>query len=307
MINLKAVVYRSKKNTIFLGFSLTAGSPWHSHIIGVRQPDQGIRCFSTSAKLLNKGNHPTPGVSVIHYNNVDVKKLDILKDNINKSGIYMFTNLINGKRYIGSTGNLSRRFSEYLNTNYLIRANYMAICNALLKHGYSNFSLDILDFCEVSDLLIKEKYYWDIFKPEYNLAKDPLAPMTGRKHTDESRKKISEAFLGKVLGENNNMYGKTHSSESRKKLSEAITGIKHHMYGKKHSDATRKKLSEARKTIKIEVFDVLKNQTTTYGSIKEAVEILKLKNAQIISNYLIRDQKKPYRGQYVFKKVNELD
>ena len=71
----------------------------------------------------------------------------------------MFTNLTNGKRYIGSTADISRRLSEYLNTNYLIRANTMVICNALLKHGYSNFSLDILEFCEVSDLLAKEKYY----------------------------------------------------------------------------------------------------------------------------------------------------
>jgi hypothetical protein len=76
----------------------------------------------------------------------------------------MFTNLTNGKRYIGSTRNLSRRFSEYLNTNYLIKANYMVICSALLKYGYSKFStppgcpqplgvrgLDILEFCEVSD------------------------------------------------------------------------------------------------------------------------------------------------------------
>lgn len=127
--------------------------------------------------------------------------------------------------------------------------------------------------------------------------------MTGRNHKDETRKKISDAFLGKVMGENNNMYGKTHSAETRKKLSEINTGAKHHLYGKNHSDATRKKLSEARNTIKVEVFDVLKNETITYDSIKEAVEALKLKNAQIISNYLIRNQKKPYLGQYIFKKV----
>ena len=35
----------------------------------------------------------------------------------------------------------------------------MNICRALLKHGYSNFSLEIIEYCEVSDLLIKEKHY----------------------------------------------------------------------------------------------------------------------------------------------------
>jgi hypothetical protein len=36
------------------------------------------------------------------YNNFDVEKLKILQNNAKKSGIYMFKNLINGKRYIGS-------------------------------------------------------------------------------------------------------------------------------------------------------------------------------------------------------------
>lgn len=98
----------------------------------------GVRSFSTTTKRLKKGdNHP----GVLHYKNVDTEKVDILKDNLLKPGVYMFTNLTNGKRYIGSSGNLSRRFSEYLNIHYLIRANTMVICNALLKHGYSKFSL----------------------------------------------------------------------------------------------------------------------------------------------------------------------
>lgn len=123
------------------------------------------------------------------YKNVDLEKLNILKENIKKSGIYMFTNLIDGKRYIGSSENLSRRFSEYLNTNYLIRDKYMYICNALLLHGYSNFSLEIIEFCKVSDLLIREKHYLCLLKPEYNIAKNPSAPMSGRKHSYETRKK----------------------------------------------------------------------------------------------------------------------
>jgi len=31
----------------------------------------------------------------------------------------MFTNKINGKRYIGSSDNLRRRFIQYFNTNHL--------------------------------------------------------------------------------------------------------------------------------------------------------------------------------------------
>jgi group I intron endonuclease len=99
------------------------------------------------------------------YKDIDIDKIRILQENTKKSGVYMFKNLTNGKRYIGSSENLSRRFSEYLNTNYLIRAKYMNICKALLKHGYSNFSLEILEYSEVSELLIREKHYWDILNP----------------------------------------------------------------------------------------------------------------------------------------------
>ena len=36
------------------------------------------------------------------YNNADTCKAQILSENTNKSGIYMWTNSINGKRYLGS-------------------------------------------------------------------------------------------------------------------------------------------------------------------------------------------------------------
>lgn len=94
----------------------------------------------------------------------------------------------------------------------------MLICRALLKNGYANFSLNILEFCKGSDLPIREKYYIDLLSPDYNIAQDTLAPMTGRKHSDEARKKISFAFKGKRIGENNNMYGRKHSDEARKKM-----------------------------------------------------------------------------------------
>jgi len=68
-----------------------------------------------------------------------------------------FQNSINGKRYIGSSDNL--RFLQYFNANYLLKHNSMGICCALLKHDYTNFSITILEYCEVADLLIREKHY----------------------------------------------------------------------------------------------------------------------------------------------------
>ena len=41
---------------------------------------------------------------------------------------------------------MHRRLREYFNTNYLLKHNYMTICYALLKHGYTNFSITILEY-----------------------------------------------------------------------------------------------------------------------------------------------------------------
>jgi hypothetical protein len=48
----------------------------------------------------------------------------------------MWTNLINGKKYIGSSENLRDRMYSYINIKSLERYNYMYICRALKKHGY---------------------------------------------------------------------------------------------------------------------------------------------------------------------------
>nr|YP_009568424.1 NADH dehydrogenase subunit 3 [Drechslerella brochopaga]QBL02507.1 NADH dehydrogenase subunit 3 [Drechslerella brochopaga] len=55
------------------------------------------------------------------YDNADTDKLLILKENKGKSGVYRWINKKSGKSYIGSSINLSRRFLEYFNTNYLLK------------------------------------------------------------------------------------------------------------------------------------------------------------------------------------------
>ena len=44
----------------------------------------------------------------------------------------------------------------------------MAISKALLKYGYCNFSLTVLEYCDCNDLLSREKYYFDLLLSEYN-------------------------------------------------------------------------------------------------------------------------------------------
>ncbi len=90
------------------------------------------------------------------------------------------------------------------------------------------------------------------------------------------------------------------------------------MSGRNHTEQTRKKMSEAGKQIDhsgrfkpgenhpksqvIEVTEIKSNTTTHYGSVREAARALNIPH-QAVSNYFIRNQQKPYKGQYTFKKL----
>lgn len=77
----------------------------------------------------------------------DKDKLEILKYVNSKSGIYMWTNKLNGNKYVGSSIDLRRRLLEYYNVKRLLNEKSMNINVALLKYGYHNFSLTILELC----------------------------------------------------------------------------------------------------------------------------------------------------------------
>ena len=87
--------------------------------------------------------------------------------------------------------------------------------NAILKYGHSNFELTILEYCEPEKCIERERYYPQTLNPEYNIAKEPGAPMSGRKHSEETKQIMSEAKQGK----NNPNYGKTLSDETKQKIS----------------------------------------------------------------------------------------
>lgn len=45
------------------------------------------------------------------------------------------------------------------------------IYSALLEDGLYNFSLNILEYCEIKKLIEREQYYFNHLKPEYNIFK----------------------------------------------------------------------------------------------------------------------------------------
>jgi group I intron endonuclease len=63
-------------------------------------------------------------------------------------------------------------------------------------------------------------------------------PLFGKHLSEETKKKISQTLIGKMVGENNPMFGKHLSEETKKKISES-------QKGKHCSEETKRKLSEA--------------------------------------------------------------
>ncbi len=130
---------------------------------------------------------------VIIYVNADEDKLNILADNRNKPGIYRWINKINGNTYIGSSVNISVRMYTYYSLRCLAKSN-RPIDRALLKYGFSKFILEILEYGDKNNVIIREQYYMDLLKPEYNIAE--IAGSTlGYKHTPESLAKMIDFVL----------------------------------------------------------------------------------------------------------------
>lgn len=200
--------------------------------------------------------------------------------------IYLTTNLINNKKYIG------QRHWEDIDTinedNYL--GSGIILKQAINKNGRNNFKKEILYICHSEEeLCSKEKEFIKMYnatentnfyniheggsggntrkgytEEEMNLFK--LKMKTARKnysHSEETRKKISDAwnnrenhmkqeeyremFRVRMSGKNNPMYGSKLSEEQKLKLLNSHNGFFAYNKGKTMSDDQKQKISETMK------------------------------------------------------------
>ena len=170
----------------------------------------------------------------------------------------------NGKIYIGKAVNLNKRLNRHKNSGKDLKSRSF-LGNAIKKYGWDTFTVEILEIVENFDklkdnqaLLDREAYYIEFFDTTdrskgYNLCKfsndstgipipeEIRLRMRGPRHTEESKRKISEATLGRK-----------HSEESKEKMrkpksKEHAANISKAMIGKPNLAWIGRKMSEEQK------------------------------------------------------------
>lgn len=197
-----------------------------------------------------------------------------------KTGIiYMATNTKNGKSYIGqTTKTLKKRQSQH---KYDSERLDIVFYRAIRKYGWKYFKWQILHsnipYNKLNDLEIQYIVKYNTYNKGYNstpggrynhssiykIGTATSRRQKGRKLTEETKRKISEAHKGmkhtkkSKLKMSKSQSGRKHTAETKRKMSKNYNGgVKYHTEktklkmsesrkGKKHSPKTRHKISHS--------------------------------------------------------------
>lgn len=211
--------------------------------------------------------------------------------------IYITTNLINGKKYIGQK-QFNRGWKTYFGSGTYFK-------KAVKLYGKDNFIREIIAVAYSKEQLNKLEIEFinlhNAVKSDdyYNITYGGDLGFKGLQHSNETKIKMSKMQKGK----NHPSYGKhpseetknklriagmnrIQSEETKQKISEAQKGEKGNMYGKHHSEETKKKMSESHKN-------------------PHNYEIIKLMNKNNIK--LNDEQIKEIRSKYIKRKYTYED
>ena len=115
------------------------------------------------------------------------------------TGIYVITNITNLMNYVGSSVCIHKRWNEHkwaLGKGIHENSHLQRAWN---KYGEEAFSFNLVEECQVTELIEREQFWIDFleFDKLYNQSKSASSPMLGRKHSEESKAKMSEQQKGK--------------------------------------------------------------------------------------------------------------
>lgn len=231
-----------------------------------------------------------------------------------KYTVYLRTNTVNGKQYVGQTDNLKRREQHWKSLSFVYGNKKFS--EERNKYGLENFSLEILAIVDTREeaWALEQTYIKELntkYPNGYNIC-DGGGGALGYKHTDDSKKKIADNnaryWLGRhrseetkeiisrkskerlkdptnhpmygKRGEDSPRYGKHLSEETKKKIGEAN---KISLKGKHLSDETKKKISEKNKIS-------MKGKKPSEATMKAFIEkctkpVIQTKDGKFIAEY----------------------
>lgn len=138
--------------------------------------------------------------------------------------IYLITNIVSGKIYIGQTiSSLTKRFRDHY--HYAIRKrkqNDSVFCKAIRKYGRENFKIECIcmsldkDALNEAEIILIKDYKCQDRNIGYNIQHGGQLSSTGRKASEETRRKLSESHKGYK-----------HTEEQKRKISLASKGRVH--------------------------------------------------------------------------------
>lgn len=176
------------------------------------------------------------------------------------SGVYRIQSRIKPERiYIGSAKRFKQRWQRHIDQLKGGTHHSKQLQHHVNKYGINDLQFIVVVRCELQSLLKTEQFYLDTYKPYFNTCK-VAGNNSGCKHSEESKRKISQKLKNRVFsedtkrkiseavsGEKNRLWGKKLSSETVAKKSIAMSGCNNHRFGKSLSDETKRKISLANK------------------------------------------------------------
>lgn len=177
-----------------------------------------------------------------------------------KCCVYIHTNIINNKRYVGITSNIpEKRWAcgkAYKHNVYFT--------SAIKKYGWGNFKHEIVaenldeDIARGIEIFLIYVYQTTNRKYGYNLSTGG-EPMSGVKHSEETKRKMSIAAKNKVVSEETKrkiaeavknrdpelQYKFTHSRKGKSSWNKGLIGKNNPQYGVKRTEEEKNRMAIA--------------------------------------------------------------
>lgn len=197
--------------------------------------------------------------------------------------IYLITNKINGKQYVGQTicNDINDRWKKHKRVDKYSLGNYLY--NTYIKYGIENFSFQLICICFDEDCNTYEKEYikkYNTLSPNgYNLKEGG----NNSKHHPETIELIRASLKGRLT--------RPITEQIRNNISESLKGDKNPNFGKKMSDEQKKKISEKRIQL-LKDGKILKNKITEkqLNALEKGRELIRRKVGKFDNNNNLLEQ-----------------